>query len=158
MVLLIYKHSKANNYVSIIEKPKLVPLSKTIELLPMTTHIIVCNAFTGSKPVFFEWTKNGDKLVQSAKIKVEVIDAISMLTLKNLSKDDSALFTCSAKNALGTDSTSTQLIVKGCRTTVVLNGTMLDLSSLNIALTRGAIISFEFVHLDFILFSCPIYG
>jgi len=61
--------------------------------------------------VFFQWTKNGRPLQESFKIENQ--ESFSLLKFIKLHKNDSALYTCNAKNALASDSTSTKLIVHG---------------------------------------------
>lgn len=88
-------------------------MNEKTELFPGKTHIFVCSALTGSVPIVFEWTKNDRKITQFERAKVEVIDTVSTLVLRNITKSDSGLVTCKAKNAFGEDSTFTRLIIKG---------------------------------------------
>lgn len=67
---------------------------------------------TGLEPGF-EWTFNGQKVINSENIKIEVVDSFSTLTMRNLHSHNSGLYTCAASNSFGSDQTSTEIIVKG---------------------------------------------
>lgn len=84
-----------------------------MELVQNMSYALQCNLMTGSKPVFFDWLKNGHKLPLSNKVKIENFETFSLLTMKDLQASDSSNFTCNVHNSFGSDSTSTHLIVKG---------------------------------------------
>lgn len=113
VIIGMYKWRHLYLFACSVDKPQLLPLSKSIELFPNMSHVFVCNTVSGSKPIFFEWTKDGHRIVHSDKSRVEIVDAMSMLTLRSLTRNDSGLFACKAQNTFGSDSTSTLLIVKG---------------------------------------------
>ena len=98
---------------SISEKPILQKLAESVVLVANRTHVIFCTMISGSQPVFFEWTKNGEKISKSDQYKLVIEESFSALTLKKLTADDSATYTCLAKNAFGQDQTSTRLLIKG---------------------------------------------
>lgn len=72
----------------------------------------MCNLFSGTRPIFFDWTKNGQKL-SGPNIKIDNSMQYSLLNISNLSPNDSGTYECIAKNAFGTASTSIQFIIKG---------------------------------------------
>ena len=96
------------------EKPKLIPHAKTIEVLEKENHGLFCNIASGSPPFTFQWLKNNQPLRSTTdRVKIDVTETFSVLTLKNLSEADSATYTCKVNNVHASESSSTQLIVKG---------------------------------------------
>ena len=77
------------------------------------SFVLSCSLLSGSQPVIFEWLKNGQKFPKETNAKIDVSPMFSLLTFQHLQKDDSANFTCHARNMFGSHSTSTNLIVKG---------------------------------------------
>lgn len=75
---------------------------------------ILCNLLEGTKPFQFEWHKN-NKIISNANenIGLENFDDKSLLVIDKLSSDDSGRYTCIVRNKYGSDSQSTELIVKG---------------------------------------------
>ncbi|KAH9529934.1 hypothetical protein DERF_003785 [Dermatophagoides farinae] len=104
-----------NHALSIVfaDEPKLVPLQKIVELLENSTYVLTCNLFSGAKPIFFEWNKNGQKFSGTTNVRMENTNHYSLLTMTSLTAADSATYECIAKNAYGTASTSTQFVIKG---------------------------------------------
>ena len=102
-------------------KPHLLTLSKQIELLQNISYALQCNVLSGSSPIFFEWTKhNGTQSVKLSssdqslnRIKIDTYSTFSILALQHLQNTDSGRYTCTARNAFGSDSTSTNLRIQG---------------------------------------------
>ena len=94
-------------------KPKLLSISKELDLLENLSFALQCYVLSGSKPLFFDWFKNGHKLFNSTKVKIDSLNSISTLSLSDLHRDDSGVYSCSVKNAFGNDSTSTIINIKG---------------------------------------------
>ena len=99
--------------IVLADEPKLVSFQKSIELLENSTYVLTCNLFSGSKPIFFEWYKNGQKFSETNNVHVENTNHYSLLTMINLTAQDSGNYECRAKNVYGTSSTSTQFVIKG---------------------------------------------
>lgn len=89
-------------------------MPKRYELLDKSTFTIVCSLTSGSS-VFFEWKKDGQKLsTNSNNIHIDNNVHYSLLSITNLTINDSGNYECFAKNPYGSVSTSTQLLIKGC--------------------------------------------
>lgn len=95
------------------EKPKLVPLMKSIDLFENNNYGFSCNILSGSAPFVFRWFKDNRPVNENVHRRIEVIDNFSMLTLKNLTENDSGTYRCQVNNAFGSDSSSTILNIKG---------------------------------------------
>lgn len=73
-----------------------------------------CFALTKTKPVIFEWLKNGIKITGAEdNIRISNSDELSGLILEPVHLDDSGNYTCSASNANGNDKYTAVLNVKG---------------------------------------------
>jgi len=82
-----------------------------------SSYLVVCHAISGTKPVFFQWSKNGITLSNNpeSKFKIENFEDMlySQFSMKIVDRSDSGNYSCIARNAFGTDIQSTLLIVKG---------------------------------------------
>jgi len=80
-----------------------------------SSYLLVCHDSSGTKPVFFQWNKNGITLSNNpeSKFKIENNDDNSQFRIEKLNRSDSGNYSCIARNAFGTDIQSTLLIVKG---------------------------------------------
>ncbi|RWR99118.1 hemicentin-1-like protein, partial [Dinothrombium tinctorium] len=65
-----------------------------------------------SKPIFFQWLKNGHVLNEDDEIKIESSEDVSLFTIKHVKLNDAGNYTCVAKNAIGADSSTVVLTVK----------------------------------------------
>jgi hypothetical protein len=76
---------------------------------------LLCHTRSGTKPVFYQWTKNGQTLANSPQsdYKIEIYEDHSQFVIKSVDRNDSGNYSCIARNAFGTDSQSALLIVKG---------------------------------------------
>jgi len=74
-----------------------------------------CSVLTGSKPLFFQWTKDGQLLNNSPQtnFKIENSEDQSIFKIVSVIRSDSGNYSCNVRNAFGTDSQSALLIVKG---------------------------------------------
>lgn len=102
-------------FVLFLAKPKLLALTKQVELVPNITYVLQCLEISGTTDfLIFTWTKNGHPLKGSSTVTVVTTESSSLLTLTKLQPTDAANYACSVKNAQGqSDFTSTRLIVKG---------------------------------------------
>ncbi len=69
------------------------------------------------KPLFFQWTKNGQLLSNSPQThyKIENSKDVSEFLIKNVDRNDSANYSCIARNAFGEDIMHSKLLVKGLK-------------------------------------------
>ena len=93
-------------------KPKLQDWQQRIDLVENISYILQCNVLSGSN-VYFEWSKDNLKVAEDDSIKVDNYKTLSSLSFKSLHRNHSGTYSCRVKNAFGSDSTSTQLLVKG---------------------------------------------
>ncbi|OTF72273.1 hypothetical protein BLA29_007107 [Euroglyphus maynei] len=95
-----------------IGKPKLMPFNgDLLELVENMTFPLNCALISGSKPIFFEWYRNGERIID--RIKIDNQEQISVLSLSNIQTIDSGKYECLAKNQFGQDSIATNILVKG---------------------------------------------
>lgn len=79
-----------------------------------TKFSILCSPQEGSKPLQFEWRKNGYVLKDTdLNHKIDNSEDESLFTIFKLVPNDSANYSCLVRNQFGSDSQSTVLIVKG---------------------------------------------
>ncbi len=76
---------------------------------------LLCQSSAGTKPLFFQWSKNGNILTNSpeSEYKIENNDDYSLFTIKSVDRSDSGNYSCVVRNAFGTDIKSALLHVKG---------------------------------------------
>ncbi len=98
------------------EAPKLIPLPSSSQT-ENSSFRLMCHTFAGTKPVFYQWTKNGQTLANSPQsdYKIEIHEDHSQFVIKSVDRNDSGNYSCIARNAFGTDSQSALLIVKGLK-------------------------------------------
>ncbi len=72
----------------------------------------------GTKPVFFQWNKNGINLLNNpeSSFKIETFEDNSQIRIKTVNRNDSGNYSCIARNEFGSDIQSTLLVVKGLKT------------------------------------------
>jgi len=82
-----------------------------------TSATFTCSIGSGElSDLKFEWFKDDQKIVSSnAKYKITILpeNYNSILRIADLKPQDSATYSCLAKNPYGQDKISTQLFVKG---------------------------------------------
>ncbi len=93
----------------------MLPLIPKSELSEGSSFRLLCHTSAGTKPVFYQWNKNGLSLANNpeSSYKIETFEDNSQFVIKNVDRSDSGNYSCIARNAFGTDSQSAQLIVKG---------------------------------------------
>ena len=100
--------------ITISDPPKLLPFNGDLqELFENITYPLTCVLISGSKPIFFEWHRNDEKVAERLNVKIDNQDRISLLSLTNVQTSDSGKYQCYAKNQFGQDSIVTNILVKG---------------------------------------------
>lgn len=67
----------------------------------------------GSPEIKVLWYKDETEIQESSKFRMSFLDSVAVLEMHNLSVEDSGDYTCEARNAAGSASSSTSLKVKG---------------------------------------------
>ncbi|RWR98355.1 cell adhesion molecule-like protein, partial [Dinothrombium tinctorium] len=98
--------------VTVFEAPEITSLSKQEVFTDGTKFFSACYIKKGSKPIFFQWLKNGHVLNEDDEIKIESSEDVSLFTIKHVKLNDAGNYTCVAKNAIGADSSTVVLTVK----------------------------------------------
>lgn len=82
---------------------------------------VTCFAVTKTKPVIFEWLKDGERLSGNEEnVKINTVNEISALVLDPVTVKDNGNYTCSAANINGKDKYTSELHVKGKNYSVCL--------------------------------------
>lgn len=74
---------------------------------------IICTIKRGTLPVEFTWIHNGKKVNSHSKYKITTSDTNSHFFIGKIQASDIGNFTCTAKNAFGTDSKTESLFMEG---------------------------------------------
>ena len=88
-------------------------MPKTIELVENMSYILQCNSLSGDgQQLSFHWLKDN---VQIDQFKVDSEKAFSTLSLINLKRNHSGVYTCRAQSTVdgSADSVSSRLFVQG---------------------------------------------
>ncbi|KAH9397795.1 hypothetical protein TYRP_004122 [Tyrophagus putrescentiae] len=100
------------------QAPKLYQLPSQVELEERLSFTFTCNLISNSAGVRFSWSKDGTELTDDEALphkswRIESSKSFSSLTLTTLQRNDSGVYRCQATDNGGSDSTSTQLVIKG---------------------------------------------
>lgn len=102
--------------ITVSRSPKIVEQMDKLNHPEGTNATLVCSVGSGElDELKYEWLKDDKKIVASNKLRISIApdNFNSMLRIMDLKPEDSALYTCIAKNLFGQDKISTRLIVKG---------------------------------------------
>jgi len=110
----------ANSFINnsdhhLIEAPKILSLPQQ-NIIPIGSPFrIYCSTFAGDKPLFFQFSKNGQLLTSTpnTNYKIENSEDLSLFSIKSVERNDSGNYSCIARNAFGTDSQTVQLLIRG---------------------------------------------
>lgn len=93
--------------------PEVVPFGSVYNVELHESFLLACNIASGSKPIQFEWSRNGQILTQQSGLSVDLKPSSSSLTIDSIRQEHSGNYSCRASNRFGSDSQSTFLLVKG---------------------------------------------
>ena len=96
-----------------IESPVLVKLYSKNEQTKGSDLVLTCNVAKGSKPLRFQWFKNGVELSNTGRSTIENKDIFSFFTLRNIDSNDVGNYSCVVTNKFGFDKLWIQLTVTG---------------------------------------------
>lgn len=102
--------------ITVSQAPKLLDQFERINHPESTNATLTCSLGSGDlEGLTLEWFKDDRKISPSPKYKIVILpdNVISNLRVINLKPEDSAVYSCVAKNAFGQDRISTRLNVKG---------------------------------------------
>ena len=73
-----------------------------------------CNAYKGDTPMSVRWTFHGRDVSMERELTTQAIgDRTNVLLIKSVQHGHSGTYTCTASNAAGRTTYSTELVVKG---------------------------------------------
>lgn len=127
LLYYILQHVKFNSFFCNVSSS--APPQFDIKLRNQTARrgepaVLQCEA-QGEKPIGILWNMNNKRLDTKSDprytIREEILTngVLSDLSIKRTERSDSALFTCVATNAFGSDDTSINMIVQGQRTIII---------------------------------------
>lgn len=104
----------------VLDVPRILPFNRQLTQPIGSSLFLVCNAIQGSKPLRFEWFRDGHQLMGTSTVidpkrySIETRTTLSHFTLNDLTVHDSyANFSCSVGNDYGNDLQWTVLQVQG---------------------------------------------
>ncbi|KAH7966798.1 hypothetical protein HPB49_019604 [Dermacentor silvarum] len=95
------------------EPPKIQPFTFPTNLLGARKVIVYCAVLEGSEPFAFVWTKDGRELANGGRLHIKQLSETgSSLTIATVGAEDIGNYTCTVSNVAGSDSATSQLLVK----------------------------------------------
>ncbi|XP_076318860.1 cell adhesion molecule Dscam2-like [Tachypleus tridentatus] len=73
----------------------------------------MCGLERGNLPVDFQWLKNDIVITKGSLYDILSSSSVSVLTVKNVTVKSSGNYTCSARNSVGVDLFTAELLVRG---------------------------------------------
>ncbi|RWS03905.1 titin-like protein, partial [Dinothrombium tinctorium] len=93
--------------------PKVVPFPLFSPFNENRPFAVLCTVQDGSFPLKFQWFKDNKPIdKQRENIEIETTESNSNLRIRQLKQNHSGNYTCSVRNAYGTDSQTVSLLVK----------------------------------------------
>ncbi len=102
---------------NILEAPELSPFLPKRVISEGSSYLLVCHMSKGTRPVFFQWNKNGINLSNNpeSSFKIDTFKDNSQFGIDSVDRNNSGNYSCIARNEFGSDIQSTLLIVKGLK-------------------------------------------
>ena len=95
------------------KKPEIIQFSSLFTAEKNEAFQLICGISKGSKPIEFEWFKDGVKIYHNSDVTVETKTLSSSIQFDSVRITDSGNYSCRASNDDGSDQSSTYLQVKG---------------------------------------------
>lgn len=93
--------------------PQIAPFRVLEDLLEGQRLSLLCSATMGTPPISFSWTKDGKPVTFLPDTKVALVDDDQQqLKIEKLSSEHVGNYTCSARNAFGSDQMSVSVVLK----------------------------------------------
>lgn len=109
---MLFNRSETNKNV-FSAPPEITPFKLPPDLVEGRRLSLFCSLTIGTPPISFSWAKDGYAVGSLPGIKVFHVDEYqNVLQIENVSVDHVGNYTCSAKNAFGTDQMSVRLALK----------------------------------------------
>mgnify|MGYP002652816059 CR=1 FL=1 len=100
--------------IILAKAPEVVPFGTILNVEQFEQYLLLCTVSKGTKPIQFEWFKNGAKIDSSnSEILLESKPFSSNVLFENVQPEYSGNYSCKASNSDGYDFISTILQVKG---------------------------------------------
>ena len=96
-----------------IEPPRFIKKLEPSRVVKQDEHTRYECKIGGSPEIRVLWYKDETEIQESSKFRMSFLDSVAVLEAYHLSVEDSGDYTCEARNAAGSASSSTSLKVKG---------------------------------------------
>ncbi|GFS52408.1 titin [Trichonephila inaurata madagascariensis] len=104
---------KSNFTLSVRDPPKVKPFRFEDNIREGDVASVTCLVTSGSKPVKFQWNKNGNPIsINNKNVRIDDGAIHSVLVFDSVKLTDDANYSCIAKNTEGQDSFTAELYVK----------------------------------------------
>lgn len=106
-----------------VDAPEVMPLALFKPFAEGSSFSAFCAVSKGSRPLQFEWRKNGALIESARNVKIKQIEEDkSMIAISNLNLNNAGNYSCTARNSFGEDSGFVLLNIKGeTATSITLN-------------------------------------
>ena len=94
-------------------KPEIIPLLRGYNVEQNESYQLMCSISKGTKPIQFQWLKNGHKLSPNSEFSFDFKPSSSIISFESFLPKHSGNYSCRASNSDGFDQTSTVLQIKG---------------------------------------------
>lgn len=96
-----------------IEPPRFIKKLEPSRIVKQDEHTRYECKIGGSPEIKVLWYKDETEIQESNKFRMSFVESVAVLEMYNLNVEDSGDYTCEARNAAGSASSSTSLKVKG---------------------------------------------
>nr|XP_042905542.1 Down syndrome cell adhesion molecule-like protein 1 isoform X2 [Parasteatoda tepidariorum] len=95
------------------EPPKLIPMNFAPMIYVGGKASVACLLSGGATPIKFSWFKNHKEIISDfSTFKISSLNDASILTIEQVSLDDTGNYSCIAKNSFGNDTALATLVVE----------------------------------------------